>query len=234
MKYTRDKFTEQEIKQIESLGFVVCYVFGIEESDLRSKVRERDFTDARKVLASCASNNIDVNASYNYKCVGFNHVALASWYLDINHSTISYSISKAAQLYEYDIKFKALYDRVMAIVNNPDEKTLDNLNKYSWEKELSWEDVRANKMFKDKLRFALAPQEVIDGIVSLYERGYGGALISNKYSVLSSFVNYVIRELNVTRVKKGSSFIDASQLIKGMSSVVKSALKGNAYSKSTY
>lgn len=234
MKYTRDKFTEQEIKQIESLGFVVCYVFGIEESDLRSKVRERDFTDARKVLASCASNNIDVNASYNYKCVGFNHVALASWYLDMDHSTISYSISKAAQLYEYDIKFKALYDRVMAIVNNPDEKTLDNLNKYSWEKELSWEDVRANKMFKDKLRFALAPQEVIDGIVSLYERGYGGALISNKYSVLSSFVNYVIRELNVTRVKKGSSFIDASQLIKGMSSVVKSALKGNAYSKSTY
>lgn len=234
MKYTRDKFTEQEIKQIESLGFVVCYVFGIEESDLRSKVRERDFTDARKVLASCASNNIDVNASYNYKCVGFNHVALASWYLDMDHSTISYSISKAAQLYEYDIKFKALYDRVMAIVNNPDEKTLDNLNKYSWEKELSWEDVRANKMFKDKLRFALAPQEVIDGIVSLYERGYGGALISNKYSVLSSFVNYVIRELNVTRVKKGSSFIDASQLIKGMSSVVKSALKGNAYSKSNY
>lgn len=234
MKYTRDKFTEQEIKQIESLGFVVCYVFGIEESDLRSKVRERDFTDARKVLASCASNNIDVNASYNYKCVGFNHVALASWYLDMDHSTISYSISKAAQLYEYDLKFKALYDRVMAIVNNPDEKTLDNLNKYSWEKELSWEDVRANKMFKDKLRFALAPQEVIDGIVSLYERGYGGALISNKYSVLSSFVNYVIRELNVTRVKKGSSFIDASQLIKGMSSVVKSALKGNAYSKSNY
>lgn len=234
MKYTRDKFTEQEIKQIESLGFVVCYVFGIEESDLRSKVRERDFTDARKVLASCASNNIDVNASYNYKCVGFNHVALASWYLDMDHSTISYSISKAAQLYEYDLKFKALYDRVMAIVNNPDEKTLDNLNKYSWEKELSWEDVRANKMFKDKLRFALAPQEVIDGIVSLYERGYGGALISNKYSVLSSFVNYVIRELNVTRVKKGSSFIDASQLIKGMSSVVKSALKGNVYSKSTY
>lgn len=234
MKYTRDKFTEQEIKQIESLGFVVCYVFGIEESDLRSKVRERDFTDARKVLASCASNNIDVNASYNYKCVGFNHVALASWYLDMDHSTISYSISKAAQLYEYDIKFKALYDRVMAIVNNPDEKTLDNLNKYSWEKELSWEDVRANKMFKDKLRFALAPQEVIDGIVSLYERGYGGALISNKYSVLSSFVNYVIRELNVTRVKKGSSFIDASQLIKGMSSVVKSALKGNVYSKSNY
>lgn len=234
MKYTRDKFTEQEIKQIESLGFVVCYVFGIEESDLRSKVRERDFTDARKVLASCASNNIDVNASYNYKCVGFNHVALASWYLDMDHSTISYSISKAAQLYEYDIKFKALYDRVMAIVNNPDEKTLDNLNKYSWEKELSWEDVRANKMFKDKLRFALAPQEVIDGIVSLYERGYGGALISNKYSVLSSFVNYVIRELNVTRVKKGSSFVHASQLIKGMSSVVKSALKGNAYSKSNY
>ena len=234
MKYTRDKFTEQEIKQIESLGFVVCYVFGIEESDLRSKVRERDFTDARKVLASCASNNIDVNASYNYKCVGFNHVALASWYLDMDHSTISYSISKAAQLYEYDIKFKALYDRVMAIVNNPDEKTLDNLNKYSWEKELSWEDVRANKMFKDKLRFALAPQEVIDGIVSLYERGYGGSLISNKYSVLSSFVNYVIRELNVTRVKKGSSFVHASQLIKGMSSVVKSALKGNAYSKSNY
>ena len=234
MKYTRDKFTEQEIKQIESLGFVVCYVFGIEESDLRSKVRERDFTDARKVLASCASNNIDVNASYNYKCVGFNHVALASWYLDMDHSTISYSISKAAQLYEYDIKFKALYDRVMAIGNNPDEKTLDNLNKYSWEKELSWEDVRANKMFKDKLRFALAPQEVIDGIVSLYERGYGGALISNKYSVLSSFVNYVIRELNVTRVKKGSSFVQASQLIKGMSSVVKSALKGNSYSKSNY
>ena len=234
MKYTKDKFTEEEIKQIESLGLIVCYIFGIEERDLRSKVRERDFTDARKVLASCASNNIDVISSYNYKCVGYNHVALASWYLDMDHSTISYSIKKAAQLYEFDVKFKALYDRVMALVNNPDEKTLDNLDKYTWEKELSWEDVRANQMFKDRLRFALAPQEVIDGIVSLYERGYGGALISNKYSVVSSFVNYVIRELNVSRVRKGSSFVQASQLIKGMSAVVKSALKSNVHSKSSY
>lgn len=234
MKYTRDKFTEEEIEQIESLGMIVCYIFGIEESDLRGKVRERDFTDARKVLASCASSNIDVSASYNYKSVGYNHVALASWYLGTDHSSVSYAINKAAELYQVDPKFKVLYDCVMAILNNPDDHTLDSLNKYSWEKQVTWEDARANKMFKDKLRYDLAPKDVIDGIVSLYERGYGGALISNKYSVLSSFVNYVIKKLNVTRINRGLSFVYTSHLISRRSANIKSAPKSNVLHKSDY
>jgi hypothetical protein len=147
---------------------------------------------------------------------------------------VSYAINKAAELYQVDAKFKVLYDCVMAIINNPDDDTLSKLNKYSWEKQATWEDVRANKMFKDKLRFALAPKEVIDGIVSLYERGYGGALISNKYSVLSSFVNYVIKELKVSRLSKVPSFIRTSQLIARRSAVVKSAPRSNVYSKSDY
>ena len=234
MKYTRDKFTEEEIEQIESLGKIVCYIFGIEESELRGRIRERDFTDARKVLASCASSNIDVRSSYNYKSVGYNHVALASWYLNTDHSSVSYFINKAAELYQVDPKFKVLYDCVMAIINNPNDDTLSKLNKYSWEKQVTWEDARANKMFKDKLRYSLAPKEVIDGIVSLYERGYGGALISNKYSVLSSFVNYVIKELKVSRLSKVPSFIRTSQLIARRSAVVKSAPKKDMYNGDMY
>ncbi len=222
MKYTKDKFTEEEIKQIESLGMIVCYIFGIEESELRGKVRERNFTDARKVLASCASSNINVKSSYNFKSTGYNHVALASWYLQSDHSSVSYAVNKASDLYQIDPKFKVLYDCVMAIVNNPNDTTLNTLNKYSWEKQITWEDARANKMFKDKLRYALAPQEVIDGIVNLYERGYGGGLISSKYSVLSSFVNYVIRELSVTRVDRGLLLMSASKLLSRRSAVIKS------------
>jgi hypothetical protein len=234
MKYTRDKFTEEEIEQIESLGKIVCYIFGIEEEELRGKVRERDFTDARKVLASCASSNIDVRSSYNYMSVGYNHVALASWYLNTDHSSVSYSVNKAAELYQVDEKFKVLYDCVMAIINNPDDQTLSTLNKYSWEKQLTWDDVRSNNMFTHKLRMSLVPQEVIDGIVSLYERGYGGALISNKYSVLSSFVNYVIEKLNVTRVNRGLSFVHASHLLARRSADIKSAPVSNVSSKSDY
>jgi hypothetical protein len=234
MKYTRDRFTEEEIEQIESLGMIVCYIFGIEEDELRGKVRQRDFTDARKVLASCASSNIDVKSSYNYKSTGHNHLGLSSWYLNTDHSSVSYSVNKAAELYQVDEKFKVLYDCVMAIINNPNDDTLSKLNKYSWQKPVTWEEVRDNKIFRHKLRFDLAPKEVINGIVSLYERGYGGTLISNKYSVSSSFVNYVIEKLNISRVNRGLSFVHASHLIARRSTVVKSAPKSNVYSKSNY
>jgi hypothetical protein len=221
MRYKRNNFTEEEIEQVESLGKIVCYIFGIEEGDLRGRCRQRDFTDARKVLASCASSNIEVKSSYNIKSVGYNHLGLASWYLGMDHSTISYSINKAATLYQVDDNFKVMYDCVMAIVNNPNDDTLSKLNKYAWHKPITWEDVRDNKKFRHKHRLALAPKEVIDGIVNLYQRGYGGALISNKYSVLSSFINYVIGELKVTRLSKVPSSSRTSQLIARRSAVVK-------------
>jgi hypothetical protein len=221
MKYKRNNFSEEEIEQIESLGKIVCYIFSIEESDLRGKCRQRDFTDARKILSSCASSNIEVKSSYNIKSVGYNHVSLASWYLNVDHSSISYSINKASDLYQVDDKFKVLYDCVMAIVNNPDDDTLNKINKYSWQKPVTWEEARDNKMFRHKLRFALAPKEVIDGIVSLYERGYGGSLIASKYSLSSSFVNYVIGELKVKRLSKVPSSLRTSQLIARRSAVVK-------------
>ena len=234
MKYKRNKFTEEEIAQIESIGRIVCYVFGIDEDDLRGRCRKRAISDARKVTASCASILIKVGCSHVFESPSYNNVAIASWYLNVDHSTASYSVNKASDLYNTDDEFRCLYDCVMTIINNPDEETLENINTKAWHEELTWEEVRSNKIFKERVRMSLSPQEVIDGICDLYRRGYGGALISSKYKVLSSFVNYVIREKKVSREVRGSSFIDASKLIARRNAIVKSAPKSNVLHKSDY
>lgn len=234
MNYTRDKFTEEEIAQIESIGRIVCYVFNIEEDDLRGKCRKREISDARKATASCASNLIRTRCSRLFKSSSYNNVAIASWYLNIDHGTASYCVNKASDLYNTDDEFRCLYDCVMTIINNPDEETISNINTKAWHEELTWEEVRSNKLFREKIRMSLAPKEVIDGICDLYSRGYGGALISSKYKVLSSFVNYVIREKKVYRATRLGSLVRASSAIARRNTVVMSAPKSNVYNRSDY
>jgi hypothetical protein len=214
MKYRRDQFSDEEIDSINSLGKIVAYVFKIDVSELRSHVRKRRFTDARKVLSSVSSNNIHVGLCERFISSSFNCLALTSWYLDVDHSSISYSINKCTELYDVDSEFKMLYDSVIALINNPTEDLLKRIDNTNHEMDrFTWDDVKDNTSFTHKLRYSLAPEEVILGIANLYSRGYSNAIIVNKYQIIPSFISYVIKMRKVNKISRNTSFMTASQLI---------------------
>jgi hypothetical protein len=214
MKYKRDQFSEDEINSINALANIVAHVFKIDVSELRSHVRKRRFTDARKVFCSIASNNIDVYLCRRFKDDSFNHLTLASWYLDMDHSTVSYSINKSMELYDTDKEFKMLYDSVIALINQPSEDLLKRIDTTEHEMDrFTWDDVKDNMSFTHKLRYSLAPEEVILDIANLYVRGYSNAVIYKKYQIVPSFISYVARMRKVNKISRKESFMTANQLI---------------------
>jgi len=226
MKYRGDQFSGEEIKSINCLGKIVSHVFKIDVSELRSKIRKRRFTDARKVLSSVSSSNIDVGICNRFRCDSFKHLALTTWYLDVDHSTISYSIDKCTELYHTDSEFKMLYDSVIAMINQPSEELLKRIDTTKHEMErFVWSDVKDNISFTHKLRYSLAPEDVLLEIANLYSRGYSPALIADKYKIIPSFVSYVVKMRNVNKISRGASFMTASQLISRRSASLAPSIK---------
>jgi hypothetical protein len=214
MKYRRDQFSDEEVDSIYALGRIVAHVFKIDVSELRSPVRKRRFTDARKVLCSVASNNIDVYLCRRFKDDSFNHLTLASWYLDVDHSTVSYSIDKSTELYDTDKEFKMLYDSVIALINQPSEELLNRIDTTEHEMDrFTWDEVKDNMSFTHVLRYSLAPEEVILDIANLYARGYSQAIIVSKHQIAPSFISYVARMRKVNKISRSTSFMTANQLI---------------------
>ena len=226
MKYRGDQFSEEEIKSINCLGKIVSHVFKIDVSELRSKVRKRRFTDARKVLSSVSSSNIEVGIFNRFKSTEFNCLALTSWYLDVDHSSISYAIDKSTELYDVDKEFKMLYDSVISLINQPTEDLLNRIDMAEHEMDrFVWDDVKDNVSFTHKLRYSLAPEEVILDIANLYVRGYSSALIADKYKIVPSFISYVVRMRKVNKLSRGASFMTASQLISRRNAILAPSIK---------
>lgn len=226
MKYRAENFSEEERNNIIQLGKIVAYVFKIDEGDLRSHVRKREFTDARKALASIASSNIDVASCQAFKRWGYNMTALTSWYLDCDHSTASYSVDKAAELYEVDKNFKFLYDSIIELINQPSEEVLNKIESAKTEMDdLTWDEVKDSVHYTHKVRYSLAPEDILLDIVDLYTRGYSVALIANKYKMMPTFVGYVSKIRGLDRKQKIRSFLTANQLIHRRSAMVAPEVK---------
>ena len=226
MKYRGDQFSSEEIKSINCLGKIVSHVFKIDVSELRSKVRKRRFTDARKVLSSVSSSNIDVGIFNRFKSTEFNCLALTSWYLDVDHSSISYAIDKSTELYDVDNEFKMLYDSVISLINQPTEDLLNRIDMAEHEMDrFIWSDVKDNISFTHKLRYSLAPEDTLLEIANMYSRGYSPSLIADKYKIIPSFVSYVAKMRNVNKISRGASFMTASQLISRRSASLAPSLK---------
>ena len=221
MKYRGDQFSEEEKNNIIQLGKIVSYVFKIDENNLRSHTRKRMFTDARKALASIVSSNISIAASNKFKSCGYNKLSLTAWYLDFDHSTVSYAIDKASDLYVVDSNFKLLYDSIIEILNNPTDELLRRVELYDHELDLvTWDESKDNPAYTHKLRYSIAPEDVLLDISNLYTRGYSEALIANKYKIVPTFISYVAKVRNLERKKRNESFMTANQLISRRSATV--------------
>lgn len=221
MKYRADQFSEEERNNIIELGKIVAYVFKINEDELRSHVRKQKFTDARKALSSIASSNIDVANFKNLKYCGYSKLSLTAWYLDFDHSTVSYAIDKASDLYLTDKGFRMLYDSIIDLINKPTEEVLNRIELAKTEMDnLTWNEVKDTPSYAHKVRYSTAPEEVLLDISNLYTRGYSEALIANKYKVVPTFIQYVAKVRNIDRKKRNESFMTANQLISRRSATV--------------
>jgi hypothetical protein len=198
MKYTRERFTDDEVEQIESLGKIVCYVFDITEEQLRSKSRKQPLPDARKLLASYASSNISSPRYLGYDAIGYNRLSLTSYYLDCDHSSVNHLVNSSAELYKTDKSFRERYDTMVTVINDNNIEALLEAKKTGIA-DLTWRDVRENFKVSNVVRYSLAPQEVIDGISELYIKGYDSVLISNEYTTLPTFIKHVAEKLKLVK-----------------------------------
>lgn len=198
MRYTREKFTDDEIEQIESLGKIVCYIYDITEEELRSKSRKQPLPDARKLLSSYASSNICSHRYKGYDYIGYNKLALTAYYLNCDHSTVNDAINKSADLYQTDKAFRVKYDAMVKVINDNNIDALLEAKK-SQVAPLTWEDVRENFNVSNVLRYSLAPQEVINDISELYIKGYDAVLISNIHTTIPSFIQHVAQKLKLVK-----------------------------------
>jgi len=119
-----------------------------------------------------------------------------------------------------------LYDSVIAMINQPSEELLKRIDTTKHEMErFVWSDVKDNISFTHKLRYSLAPEDVLLEIANLYSRGYSPALIADKYKIIPSFVSYVVKMRNVNKISRGASFMTASQLISRRSASLAPSIK---------
>jgi len=161
-----------------------------------------------------SSSNIHVGLCERFISTNFHCLALTAWYLDVDHSSVSYAIDKSTELYDNDKEFKMLYDSVIALINEPSEELLKRIDTTEHEMDrFTWDDVKDNMSFTHKLRYSLAPEEVILDIANLYVRGYSNAVIYNKYQIAPSFISYVARMRKVNKISRKESFMTANQLI---------------------
>lgn len=192
-EYTRDRFTDEEVLIAENVAKVVCHVFGVTMEELRSDVRVRPVPDARKVISHYLSKHIRLQ-----KVQGRYHVALATWFLNQDHSTISYSVKQADALYKTDIFFKSAYDNVVSILNNPDDYELNIVVPKS-RKDLTWEDVRRSNGHNYETKKRMMPAEVSDRLKEMYERKYGLEPICRELMIGMPFLKSYIAEMGLER-----------------------------------
>jgi hypothetical protein len=126
-------------------------------------------------------------------------LSLAAYYLGVDHSTISYQIGEASQLYRFNENFRQYYDAVVKIINDQDIEVLDKIKKSSVINKYTWEDMRDNQRFANGVKYSTVPKDVVDGISNLYVRGYGTGMIADKYLTTPSFVIYLAKVLKLVK-----------------------------------
>lgn len=194
-EYSRERFTEEEILIVQNVANVVCKVFGVTIDELKSDVRVRPVPDARKVICHYLAKNIRLE---NFQ--GRYHIALATWFLNQDHSTVSYAVKQAGFLYETDIFFKAAYDNVVNMINNPDDYDFNLVLPIVNESDVSWNDVRRNCGYKYEKKKKLIPTDVSKRIIEMYEAGYSISNICREMMVGDKFLNKYVKDLGLQRL----------------------------------
>jgi len=190
MFYTEDKFTEEEKLAIEGLALLIAELCNIDYADLVSRSRRRELVDARKLLCMYAYDNIPVSSSRMRKSL-----ALASWFLNFDHSTVIYSIDAGRDLYQTDLKFKTYYDSIVSIIDNPEYNPDSVLNEVNKElNTMSWSFVRKDVREKTYIRYLLMPEDVKEKVRDLFQRGFTEFTIAEKVDTTLDLINYFIKK----------------------------------------
>lgn len=193
-EYTAERFTESEVKYINEVADVVCMVFKITKDDLKGSRRLRNFVDARKVLCHYICNNVRLE---NFQ--GKYHLALATWFLNVHHSTVNYHITMAGELYKTDFKFRSSYDLCVKIVNERENGFLSRNKDINMN--AKWEDVRLDPSVSYQTKLASLPKRVANRIKEMYEMGYPNRRISYECKCTNGFINIYVKECGFDRME---------------------------------
>lgn len=195
MRYSEDRFTEEEKGAIESLAKVVCFVCGLSDDELRGKSRVRPAPDARKMVYKYAYDNIKIGTTY-----GASAYALSAWFFDQDHSTISHGINEFDKLYVNNPEFKDVYDSLIDTINNPDVMiNFDPKRMYFIEK--TWDVVRYDITERLNVKYGLMPYDLRDRAIEMYRKGYGYQTIACEVGTDSSLIVYLIKKLGIENNK---------------------------------
>ena len=195
MRYTEDKFTEEEKYAIESLSKVVCFICGLSESELRGRSRVRPAPDARKMVYKYVYDNINIGTTD-----GGSRYALSAWFFDQDHSTINHGVNEFNKLYVTNEEFKTVYDSLIETINSPKEmEKLDPKKMYFIEK--TWELVRYNANERLSVKYNLMPEELKNKSVDLYHKGYGYQSIACEVGTDAPLIIYLVKRMNIKRDK---------------------------------
>ena len=209
MRYTEDKFTEEEIEAIESLAKVVCFVCGLLDEELRGKSRVRPAPDARKMVCKYVYDNINIGTTD-----GGSNYALSAWFFNQDHSTINHSVNEFNKLYITNEEFKIVYDKLIESINNPEVMNqFDPQRMYLVEK--TWELVRYNANERLSVKYNLMPEDIKSKSIDLYHKGYGYQSIACEVGTDAPLIIYLVKRMNIKRdkVEKIKSIRSASAFI---------------------
>lgn len=187
--YTRERFTDEEVETIEVVSKIVCEIYGITVEDLRGSSRNFPLPDARKMVSHYICNNLELeNVS------GYYNVALPTWYLNRNHTSITYYVRTAADMYEADELFRGMYDKFIAVLNGLEESEYSLPKKEVEEKKYTWEQVRGSSQFSFAVKEMLMPKVVADRMLEMYNMGYSFMQIKHYSRAGEPFVRYFINK----------------------------------------
>lgn len=192
-EYSREKFTDKEVVFAHTVADAVCKVFGIENHELRGISRKSKFTDARKAFCHYLSNNIVLE-----KVPGSYHVALATWYLNVHHSTVCYAVEQGNNLYATDELFRNRYDNLINLMADPYNYQIKLVEKPRLEpkkkKEYTWEEIKLSYGIPNRIKEQLIPIKVSQRIKEMYHLGYSFVQIAYQICSTETFVSYYVKK----------------------------------------
>lgn len=217
--YTRERFTDEEVETIEIVSNIVCEMYGISLDDLRSSARNFPLPDARKIVSHYICNNLELE-----KVSGFYNVALPTWYLNRNHTSITYYVNSASELYESDSLFRKMYDKLLAVLSGAENSEYSLPEKEVAEKKYTWEQVRCSNKFSFAVKEMLLPKKVAYRMIEMYNMGYSFMQIKHYSRAGEPFVRYFLRKHGGERSKiKLMGFAKSSPVYYNVSSKAKTS-----------
>lgn len=191
MRYTKDKFTEEEIKNIINVAEKVCLFLGVEIDDLLSTSRKAEIVKARVMIVHYQFHNILVK---NYKFR--KSYSLACWYLGKDHTTGLHSLETCEDEYRFNKQFRHHYELISFFIQNPEQL----MGKIAPDKR--WDNIKKDTSVSNKDKYSQMPQDVHDTIEKYLEKRYSYGYIADKVGVNDSFIDHFVM---VNSIKKDTS-----------------------------